>query len=119
MGIVHAAHDSEVSTVEAAMRLGEELAARKLVGDVYAEIRKSLYPQVCVLGMTLRPIVSNIWFWSFIIWVATFFLISIWVATCKHYTILLFHQNKTTDNLYFIISMKCDLHCIMAVLYNH
>lgn len=63
MGIVHTAHDSDVSTVEAAMRLGEELAGRKLVGDVYAEIRKSLYPKVCgVLGLTLRPIVSKIWF---------------------------------------------------------
>ncbi|KAJ1423967.1 Enoyl-CoA hydratase/isomerase [Sesbania bispinosa] len=61
MGIVHSAHDSAESTIEAAMRLGEELAGRKWVGDVYAEIRKSLYPQVCgVLGLTLKPIISKI-----------------------------------------------------------
>ncbi|KAJ1423963.1 Enoyl-CoA hydratase/isomerase [Sesbania bispinosa] len=44
MGIVHSAHNSAESTVEAAMRLVEELAGRKWVGDVYAEIRKSPYP---------------------------------------------------------------------------
>ncbi|TKY53703.1 Enoyl-CoA delta isomerase 3 [Spatholobus suberectus] len=47
MGIVHSAHDSAEGAVEAAMRLGEELARREWVGDAYAEIRKSLYPEVC------------------------------------------------------------------------
>ncbi|KAK7344596.1 hypothetical protein VNO77_14385 [Canavalia gladiata] len=61
MGIVHSAHDSAEDTVEAAIRLGEELARRKWVGDAYAEIRKSLYPRVCdVLGLTSKSIVSKI-----------------------------------------------------------
>lgn len=61
MGIVDSAHDSVESTVEAAMRLGEQLARRKWVGEVYAEIRKSLYPNACqVLGLTQKPIVSKI-----------------------------------------------------------
>lgn len=61
MGIVHKAHDSAEETVEAAMRLGEELAGRKWVGEAYAEIRKSLYPEVCgVLGLTQRPVISKI-----------------------------------------------------------
>ncbi|KAH1136142.1 hypothetical protein AAZX31_10G008200 [Glycine max] len=61
MGIVHSAHDSAEGTVEAAMRLGEELARRKWVGDAYAEIRKSLYPEVCAaLGLTPKTIVSKI-----------------------------------------------------------
>ncbi|WVY93848.1 hypothetical protein V8G54_032936 [Vigna mungo] len=60
-GIVDSAHDSEESTVEAAMRLGEQLAGRKWVGEVYAEIRKSLYPVACnALGLTQKAIVSKI-----------------------------------------------------------
>ncbi|XP_020221654.1 enoyl-CoA delta isomerase 2, peroxisomal [Cajanus cajan] len=61
MGMVESAHDSAESTVEAAMRLGERLAQRKWLGEVYAEIRKSLYPDACiVLGLTQKPIVSKI-----------------------------------------------------------
>jgi len=61
VGIVESAHDSEESTVEAAMRLGEQLARKKWVGVVYAEIRKSLYPIACdALGLTQKAIVSKI-----------------------------------------------------------
>lgn len=61
LGIVDSAHDSVESTVEAALRLGEEFAKRKWVGEVYAEIRKSLYPQAClVLGLTPKSLVSKI-----------------------------------------------------------
>ncbi|XP_020222822.1 enoyl-CoA delta isomerase 2, peroxisomal [Cajanus cajan] len=61
MGIVQSAHDSAEGTVEAAMRLGEELAQREWVGDAYAEIRKTLYPQFCAtLGLTPKAIVSKI-----------------------------------------------------------
>ncbi|KAK7327928.1 hypothetical protein VNO77_22021 [Canavalia gladiata] len=61
MGIVDWAHDSTEKVVEAAMRLGEELAQRKWVGEVYADIRKSLYPEACgVLGLTQKMIVSKI-----------------------------------------------------------
>ncbi|XP_028762391.1 enoyl-CoA delta isomerase 2, peroxisomal-like [Neltuma alba] len=61
MGIVSSAHDSTESVMEASVRLGEELAQRKWNGEVYAELRKSLYPEMCeVLGLTHRPIVSKI-----------------------------------------------------------
>ncbi|KAM1746108.1 hypothetical protein ACFX11_012770 [Malus domestica] len=54
MGIVESAHDSAESTVDAAVRLGEELGKRKWNGDVYSEIRKSLYPELCgVLGVAI------------------------------------------------------------------
>ncbi|KAK7246558.1 hypothetical protein RIF29_41427 [Crotalaria pallida] len=61
MGIVDSAHDSAESTMDAAVRVGEELARRKWKGEVYAEIRKSLYPEACgVLGLTQKAIVSKI-----------------------------------------------------------
>ncbi|KAK4258117.1 hypothetical protein QN277_007609 [Acacia crassicarpa] len=61
MGIVNSSHDSAESVMEASVRLGEELAKRKWIGEVYAEIRKSLYPEMCdVLGLTRREIVSKI-----------------------------------------------------------
>lgn len=61
MGIVNSAHDSAESVMEASVRLGEELAQRKWNGEVYAEIRKSLYPEICeVLGLTHKVIVSKI-----------------------------------------------------------
>ncbi|CAL5183431.1 unnamed protein product [Lathyrus oleraceus] len=60
MGIVDSAHDSVESTIEAAVRLGEELAQKKWVGKVYAEIRKSLYPDACkVLGLTPISLISK------------------------------------------------------------
>ena len=47
MGIVDsAAHDSEESVVEAAVRIEDSLAERKWNGEVYAEIRKRLYPEI-------------------------------------------------------------------------
>ncbi|CAA7028092.1 unnamed protein product [Microthlaspi erraticum] len=53
LGIVDsAAHDSAEGVVEATVRLGEKLAARKWSGEVYASIRKSLYPELCgILGL--------------------------------------------------------------------
>ncbi|XP_058750663.1 enoyl-CoA delta isomerase 2, peroxisomal-like [Vicia villosa] len=61
MGIVDSAHDSAESVVEAAVRLGGELAEKKWVGKVYGEIRKSLYPDACkVLGLTPISLVSKI-----------------------------------------------------------
>ncbi|CAJ1967157.1 unnamed protein product [Sphenostylis stenocarpa] len=61
MGIVRSAHDSAESTAEAAMRLGEELARKEWVGEAYAEIRRSLYPEVCdVLGLAPKSFVSKI-----------------------------------------------------------
>ncbi|XP_059630407.1 enoyl-CoA delta isomerase 2, peroxisomal-like [Cornus florida] len=46
MGIVHSAHGSLEGTVEAAVRLGEELGKRRWDGEVYAEIRKGMYPEL-------------------------------------------------------------------------
>ena len=55
-----AAHDSEKSVVEAAMCLGDSLAERKWNGEVYAEIRKSLYSEICgVLGLVSKTIIAS------------------------------------------------------------
>lgn len=60
MGLVEAAYDSEEQVAEASMRLAKQLAGRKWAGEVYAEIRKSLYPDLCgVLGLDIRAVVSN------------------------------------------------------------
>ncbi|GMH08488.1 hypothetical protein Nepgr_010328 [Nepenthes gracilis] len=59
MGIVYSAHDGEEATLEAAIRLGEQLGARKRNGEIYAEIRKSLFPELCKhLGLVGRSIVA-------------------------------------------------------------
>ncbi|KAK9288446.1 hypothetical protein L1049_016903 [Liquidambar formosana] len=59
IGIIDSAHDSGESTVEAALRLGEQLAGRKWDGEVYAEIRKSLYPELCgLLGLAEKTLIS-------------------------------------------------------------
>ncbi|KAF4386433.1 hypothetical protein G4B88_020253 [Cannabis sativa] len=47
MGIAESAHDSVEKTLEAAVRLAEQLAKRKWNGEVYAEIRKSMFPELC------------------------------------------------------------------------
>ncbi|KAK7243061.1 hypothetical protein RIF29_37845 [Crotalaria pallida] len=61
MGIVYSAHDSEEGTVEAAMRLAEELMGKKWEGEAYAEIRKCLYPEMCsVLGLSSKSFISKI-----------------------------------------------------------
>ncbi|KAM3685744.1 hypothetical protein ACB098_11G143600 [Castanea mollissima] len=61
MGIVgSAAHNSEESVVEAAVHLGDRLVERKWNGEVYAKIRKSLYPEICgVLGLVSKTIVAS------------------------------------------------------------
>ena len=61
IGIVDSvAHDSEESVVEAAVRLGDSLVERKWNGEVYAEIWKSLYSEICgVLGLVSKTIVAS------------------------------------------------------------
>ena len=61
MGIMDsAAHNSEESVVEATVHLGDRLAERKWNGKVYAEIRKSLYLEICgVLGLVSKTIVAS------------------------------------------------------------
>ncbi|CAI9118238.1 OLC1v1019775C1 [Oldenlandia corymbosa var. corymbosa] len=52
MGIVDSVHGNEEETMKAAKGLGEELAKKKWEGNVYAEIRKALYPDLCrILGL--------------------------------------------------------------------
>lgn len=58
LGIVDSAHDGAEEVVAAAVRLAEQLAVRKWNGEVYAEIRKGLYPQLCKeLGLTSKAMV--------------------------------------------------------------
>ncbi|KAL4024806.1 hypothetical protein IC575_013176 [Cucumis melo] len=57
MGVAESAHHGEDGVMEAAVRLGKELAARNWNGNAYAEIRKSLYPEICgLLGLTSKVI---------------------------------------------------------------
>ncbi|XP_043701616.1 enoyl-CoA delta isomerase 2, peroxisomal-like isoform X2 [Telopea speciosissima] len=52
MGMIDSAHDSAEETVEAAMRLAEQLIGRKWDGEIYADIRKASFPELCeVLGL--------------------------------------------------------------------
>ncbi|XP_009586885.1 enoyl-CoA delta isomerase 1, peroxisomal [Nicotiana tomentosiformis] len=46
MGIVDSAHSGAEETVEAAVRLGEELMSRNWDGKVYADCRKTLYVEL-------------------------------------------------------------------------
>lgn len=52
MGIIDSVHSNGMETLEAAVRLGEDLSKKKWEGKVYAEMRKSLYPELCgILGL--------------------------------------------------------------------
>ncbi|KAL7608049.1 hypothetical protein Lser_V15G13994 [Lactuca serriola] len=58
-GLIDAAYGNREKTVEGGVRLAEELIKRKWDGKVYAEIRKSLYPELCgVLGLICRELVK-------------------------------------------------------------
>lgn len=57
MGIVESEHHGQDGVVSAAVRLGDQLVGRNWDGEVYAEIRKSLYPEVSeVLGLPGKAI---------------------------------------------------------------
>ncbi|OVA07444.1 Crotonase superfamily [Macleaya cordata] len=49
MGIIDSAYDSLEETMEAALLLGEKLAARKWKGEIYADIRKNAFPKISEL----------------------------------------------------------------------
>ncbi|CAN4097611.1 unnamed protein product [Withania somnifera] len=52
MGLVDSAHPTAKETVDAAVKLAEVLGKRRWDGKAYAEIRKSLVPELCaVLGL--------------------------------------------------------------------
>lgn len=53
--VVEAAYDSEGEVREASMHMADDLAKRKWEGEVYAEIRKGLYPELCgILGLPTK-----------------------------------------------------------------
>ncbi|KAK4355832.1 hypothetical protein RND71_024803 [Anisodus tanguticus] len=52
MGIVDSSHPTMDETVDAAVRMAEELGKKRWNGKAYAEIRKSLVPELCgLLGL--------------------------------------------------------------------
>ncbi|KAK9137689.1 hypothetical protein Sjap_008283 [Stephania japonica] len=57
MGIIDSVHESSAETSEAALRLGDELGSRKWNGEVYSEIRKSSFPELCkVIGLIHKEV---------------------------------------------------------------
>lgn len=57
VGVVDSVHESPEATVEAAVRLGEELVKRKWDGEVYSDIRLAMYPELCgVLGLAPKGV---------------------------------------------------------------
>ena len=60
MGIIESVHSNGMETLEAAVRLGEDLSKKKWEGKVYAEIRKSLYPELCgILGLNDEKVLPS------------------------------------------------------------
>ncbi|KAK1418849.1 hypothetical protein QVD17_27996 [Tagetes erecta] len=58
-GLVDAVFDDGEMTVDGGVRLGEELSKRKWDGEVYCEIRKTLYPElIAVLGLVTKSVVK-------------------------------------------------------------
>ncbi|XP_023739964.1 enoyl-CoA delta isomerase 2, peroxisomal [Lactuca sativa] len=58
-GLIDSAYDNGEKAVEAGVHMAEELTKRKWDGEVYAEIRKSLYPELCgVLSLVSRDLVK-------------------------------------------------------------
>ncbi|KAK8617602.1 hypothetical protein V6N13_080512 [Hibiscus sabdariffa] len=53
MGIVEAVHDGEEGVRSAGMKMADELGKRKWEGEVYVQIRKGLYDELC--GMLATP----------------------------------------------------------------
>ncbi|KAL8490994.1 hypothetical protein ACS0TY_022850 [Phlomoides rotata] len=60
MGIVDSAYDTPEDVAAAAERTAEELANKGWDGDVYAGLRKSLYPEVCgLLGLKIEAVLRS------------------------------------------------------------
>ncbi|KAG9133065.1 hypothetical protein Leryth_023977 [Lithospermum erythrorhizon] len=60
MGIVHSDHANGEDAFQAAVHLGEDLAKNRWNGTAYAEIRKSLHPELCViLGISDVPVLPS------------------------------------------------------------
>ncbi|CAM8921280.1 unnamed protein product [Rhodiola kirilowii] len=59
MGLVDGVYEDGEKTMDAALRMAEELGKRKWNGEVYAEIRKAMFPEICgVLGLTSKSVVA-------------------------------------------------------------
>ena len=59
LGITESAHDSAESALEAACTWGiKQLAQRKWNDEVYTEIRKSMYPNLCVVLEVCKGIIT-------------------------------------------------------------
>uniref|UniRef100_A0A7N0URE2 Delta(3)-Delta(2)-enoyl-CoA isomerase n=1 Tax=Kalanchoe fedtschenkoi TaxID=63787 RepID=A0A7N0URE2_KALFE len=59
MGLVDLVCEDGEKTVDAAVRMAEELGRKMWNGEIYAEIRKAMYPEICgVLSLTSKPIVA-------------------------------------------------------------
>ncbi|KAK6254799.1 hypothetical protein SCA6_016104 [Theobroma cacao] len=59
MGIVDAVHDGEEGVSEAAMKMADGLVKRNWDAQVYVEIRKGLYPELCgMLGLATEVIAT-------------------------------------------------------------
>ncbi|KAK9160582.1 hypothetical protein Syun_006923 [Stephania yunnanensis] len=57
MGIIDSVHESPTETLEASLRLAEKLGSRKWNGDVYSEIRKASFPEICkLLGLAHKEV---------------------------------------------------------------
>ncbi|KAJ4981284.1 hypothetical protein NE237_032121 [Protea cynaroides] len=55
MGMIDSAHDNAEETVKAAVHLAEQLSGRKWDGEVYADIRKASFPELCeILGLVYK-----------------------------------------------------------------
>ena len=58
-GVVETAYDSEGGVREASVRMTEDLAKREWESEVYAEIRKGLFPELCgMLGLATKAFAS-------------------------------------------------------------
>ncbi|KAE8669626.1 Enoyl-CoA delta isomerase 2, peroxisomal [Hibiscus syriacus] len=58
-GVVQAAYDGEAEVRVASVRMAEELGKRKWNGEVYAEIRKGLFPQLsAIVGLGHKTIAT-------------------------------------------------------------
>ncbi|XP_047311191.1 enoyl-CoA delta isomerase 2, peroxisomal-like [Impatiens glandulifera] len=60
MGLVESEHGTGEEAMEAAVRMGEGLAKKGWNGEVYSEIRKAIYPELCaVLGLTTKTVIAS------------------------------------------------------------
>ncbi|CAO2815290.1 unnamed protein product [Amaranthus hypochondriacus] len=58
LGVLDEVFESTEEVIQRSIKLGEELVKKNWNGEVYAEIRKGLYPELCrELGLSRKPVV--------------------------------------------------------------